>query len=168
VERIDITKRTERFTFNLDSRPRMVVFDKGERILKKLDFPQATEMTVYQLTHSADALARTDAAESLKQKGDSALFEDERRDLIQALSQALMNDSFYGVRAAAASALSEFKNSEAINALLEGTKDADERVRAASVAGVRSINTGADSRDSNFGLLFSIMLEETKESHTES
>jgi aminopeptidase N len=168
VERIDITKRTERFTFNLDSRPRMVVFDRGERILKKLDFPQANEMTVYQLTHSTDALARMDAAEGLKERGDSALFEDERRGIIQALSQALKSDSFYGVRAAAASALSKFKSDEAMNALLEGTKDADERVRAASVAGVRSINPVAASGDSNFGLLFSILFEESKEAHTES
>jgi aminopeptidase N len=163
TERIDITRRTERFTFTLDSRPRMVVFDKGERALKKLDFPQPSEMTAYQLTHSTDALARMDAAESLKQKGDGTLFEDERREIIQALSRALMNDSFYGVRAAAASALTRFKSDEAMNALLEGTKDSDARVRAASVTGLRSINTVAASESHTLKLLFSVLFGESEE-----
>jgi aminopeptidase N len=168
TERIDITKRTERFTFNLDSRPRMVVFDKGERVLKKLDFPQSSEMTAYQLTHSTDAIARINAADSLKQRGDSALFEDERQEIIRALSQALMHDSFYGVRAAAASTLTQFKSSEAMNALLEGTKDADARVREASVAGLRNINNGEASESHALKLLFSILFDESKEAPAES
>jgi aminopeptidase N len=168
LERIDITKRTERFTFKLDSRPRMIVFDKGERVLKKLDFPQPGEMTVFQLTNSTDAIARIEAAERLARAGDSALFEDERRDMIQALRQALTLDSFYGVRAAAASALTQFKSSEAMNALIEGTKDRDGRVREAAIAGLRNINTNEASRSPTLKLVFSILFGASEEAKEES
>lgn len=168
TERIDITKRTERFTFKLDSRPRMVVFDKGERILKKLDFPQPGEMTVFQLQNSTDAIARIIAAEHLKEMGDAALFEDERRERIEALRHALTRDSFYGVRAAAASALAKFKSSEAMNALLEGTKDRDSRVRAAAIDGIKDTNVVEDSESPTLKLLFLILFGETKEAPAES
>ena len=41
TERIEINERHQRFTFKLDSKPLKINFDKDERILKKLDFPQA-------------------------------------------------------------------------------------------------------------------------------
>jgi aminopeptidase N len=163
TERIDITKRTERFSFKLDGRPRMIVFDKGERVLKRLDFPQPGEMTVFQLTNSTDAIARINAAESLKRAGDAALFRDERREAIQALRRALTQDSFYGVRAAAASALTEFKSGEALNALIEGTKDRDERVRSASIAALRNFKADEDSRSPTLKLVFAILFGENKE-----
>jgi aminopeptidase N len=166
-ERIDITKRAERFSFKLDSRPRMIVFDKGERTLKKLDFPQPGEMTVFQLTNSTDAIARITAAEKLKQRGDTALFNDERREAIKALRQALAHDSFYGVRAAAASALTEFKSSEVTNALMEGTKDRDARVRAASIAALQNINADEDSRSPTLQLVFSILYAKSEEAPAE-
>jgi uncharacterized protein YhaN len=43
----------------------MIRFDKDSRILKTLDFPQSTAMLSYQLTHSADAVGRIEAAEAL-------------------------------------------------------------------------------------------------------
>lgn len=167
-ERVDITKRTERFTFKLDGRPRMIVFDKGERVLKKLDFPQPGEMTVFQLTHSTDAIARITAAENLKQRGDTALFADERREAIQALRRALMNDSFYSVRAASASALSVFKSSEAISALIEATKDVDARVRAAAMGSLQSINADEEARSPTLKLVFSILFPQKAEAEAQS
>jgi aminopeptidase N len=65
TEKIEITKRKERFTFQLDGKPLMIRFDKGARILKKLDFPQPASMLKYQLTHSSDAIGRMEAAEAL-------------------------------------------------------------------------------------------------------
>jgi aminopeptidase N len=41
TEHIEITERHQRFTFKLDSKPLKINFDKDERILKKLDFPQS-------------------------------------------------------------------------------------------------------------------------------
>jgi aminopeptidase N len=65
TERIEITQRSQRFSFKLDGKPMMIRFDKGERILKKIDFPQPAAMLKYQLTHSSDAHGRTEAVEAL-------------------------------------------------------------------------------------------------------
>ena len=40
TKHIEINERHQRFTFKLDSKPLKINFDKDERILKKLDFPQ--------------------------------------------------------------------------------------------------------------------------------
>ncbi|HUQ31565.1 MAG TPA: M1 family aminopeptidase [Pyrinomonadaceae bacterium] len=65
TESIEITRRTQRFTFQLDGKPLMIRFDKGARILKKVDFPQPASMLKYQLTHSSDSIGRSEAAETL-------------------------------------------------------------------------------------------------------
>jgi len=65
TERIEITQRSQRFVFKLDGKPLMIRFDKGARILKKLDFPQPASMLKYQLTHSSDSIGRIEAAEAL-------------------------------------------------------------------------------------------------------
>jgi aminopeptidase N len=67
TERIEITQRSQRFTFKLDGKPLMIRFDKGARILKKVDFQQPASMLKYQLAHSSDAAGRTEAAEALAQ-----------------------------------------------------------------------------------------------------
>jgi aminopeptidase N len=65
TERVDITERNQRFTFKLDGQLQMIRFDKGERYLKKLDFPQPAARLKYQLTHSSDVFGRIEAAERL-------------------------------------------------------------------------------------------------------
>ncbi len=167
TERIDITKRSESYTFKLDGRPRTVVFDKGERVLKSLDYPQSPEMTVYKLRESEDAMARTDAARSLSGMSGS-LSEAEKRRIIRALRLALSGDSFYGVRLEAAQALARFKSADALNALIEGTKDVDARVRTASLAGLQNINPVEEARNSALGLLFSIIYPQKGEEEQEA
>ena len=65
TERVEVTERTQRFTFQLDGKPLMIRFDKGARILKKVEFPQPASMLKYQLAHSSDAIGRMEAAEAL-------------------------------------------------------------------------------------------------------
>ena len=65
TERIEVTARTQRFTFQLDGKPLMIRFDKGARLLKMINFPQPTSMLKYQLAHSADVIGRLEAAEAL-------------------------------------------------------------------------------------------------------
>ena len=67
TERIEITQRAQRFTFQLDGKPLMIRFDKGEKILKKLDFPRSRAMLAYQMQHSADLIGRREAAAALAQ-----------------------------------------------------------------------------------------------------
>ena len=74
TERIEITQRSQRFTFKLDGKPLMIRFDKGARILKKLDFPQPASMLKYQLTHSSDSIGRIEAAQALSRLSDRESF----------------------------------------------------------------------------------------------
>jgi aminopeptidase N len=163
IERIDITKRTERFTFKLDARPRMVVFDRGERVLKKLDFPQPREMMVFQLAHSTNPIARLEAAESLTELIKGSLSKEGRKEAFQALKEALRNDSFYGVREVAASAVAKFRSGEAMNALIEGTKDKDPRVRKAALAGLQDNNAVVDVRSPLLKLVFAVLFSAPSE-----
>ncbi|HEX8847893.1 MAG TPA: DUF3458 domain-containing protein, partial [Pyrinomonadaceae bacterium] len=55
TEEIEINQRSQRFTFKLESKPLLIHFDKGERILKKLDFPQPAARVAYKLAHGSDA-----------------------------------------------------------------------------------------------------------------
>ena len=65
TERIEITQRSQRFTFQLDGKPLMIRFDKGAKVLKQIVFPQPASMLKYQLTHSSDVIGRVEAAEAL-------------------------------------------------------------------------------------------------------
>jgi aminopeptidase N len=75
TERIEITQRRQRFTFKLDGKPLMIRFDKGARILKKLDFPQPASMLKYQLAHSSDSIGRIEAAEALSRLSNRCSFD---------------------------------------------------------------------------------------------
>jgi aminopeptidase N len=66
TERIEITQRSQHFNFQLDGRPLMIRFDKGEKILKKLDFPRSIAMLTYQMRNSTDMAGRREAAAQLK------------------------------------------------------------------------------------------------------
>ena len=52
TEHILINERQQRFTFKIDSKPTTINFDKDERILKKLDFPQQTPRPAFQVSGS--------------------------------------------------------------------------------------------------------------------
>ena len=169
IERIDITKRVERFTFKVDSRPRMIVFDRGERVLKKLDFPQPRPMQVFQLSNSTNPIARLEAAESLSDGAGNALSKDEKNELYRVMRDALKNDSFYAVRAIAAAYVSKFRSSDAMSALIEGAKDKDARVSKVAVAGLQTHNAVVDSRSPILSLVFSVLFTppgEVAESHS--
>jgi aminopeptidase N len=76
AEHVEINARTQHFTFKLDGKPLMIRFDKRSGIIKKLDFPQPSEMVAYQLTHSTDKAGLREAAEAMarikRAKGESA------------------------------------------------------------------------------------------------
>jgi aminopeptidase N len=108
TESIEITQREQRFTFKLDGKPLMIRFDKGERILKKLDFPQPAAMLSYQLFNSSDAVGRIEAVEALERLVSHQPAQSASPEVIAALRQARDCDPFDGVRAAASTALNHF------------------------------------------------------------
>lgn len=139
TEKIEITGREQSFTFSMDGEPRMIRFDKDSRILKTLDFPQSTAMLSYQLTHSADAVGRIEAAEALAHAATKqASLGEEKNPVIEALRQAVTTDSFYGVRVAAANTLARLSHEDrAADALVASVHDKDSRVRAAVIGALK-------------------------------
>jgi aminopeptidase N len=113
TERIEITERHQKFTFKLDGKPLLIRFDKGERILKKLDFPQPTARLAYQLSHSSDAIGRLEAVEALASKAKRIKLDS---NVIAALRRSAARDSYDGVRAASSSLLKQVSSLTAKNA----------------------------------------------------
>jgi aminopeptidase N len=84
-------------------------------------------MLRYQLAHDADTLGRIEAANALGDEGDD--------ESVAALKQCLFNDAFWGVRAAAATALGTIGNEATQTILLQALAELDamqySRVRSA-------------------------------------
>jgi len=108
--RIFIEKAEQDFYFPCDCRPKLVIFDKHNRIIKLMHFPRSSQELAYQLTHDDDVMGRVRAARELSSyKGE---------DTVRILGEAVMRDDFYGVRMAAAVSLGEIGSESARQALL--------------------------------------------------
>ena len=106
-----VEKAEQEFYFPCETKPLMVVFDKGHRVFKLLRFPKSQQELLYQLQHDDDVLGRARAAREL-----AAYQNDEVR---QALQTVLIGNDFRAVRMAAAISLGEFKSQETRRALRE-------------------------------------------------
>ncbi|HEX4204672.1 MAG TPA: M1 family aminopeptidase [Ktedonobacteraceae bacterium] len=117
----------QNFYFPLEQEPLMVRFDPDGWLLKTLKFERSATMLRYQLANDADVLGRIEAAEELGNRSDP--------DSVAALMQALHNDSFWGVRVAAAQALATIGSTETQDALIAALQTLDakqfSRVRTA-------------------------------------
>jgi aminopeptidase N len=95
---IEVSKADETFTFRADGAPLMVVFDKGDQILKSVEFKKDPALLMYQLKNAEAMTDRADAAVALGDVKDNA-------DAVTALGEAAQHDPFWGVRAEALKAL---------------------------------------------------------------
>jgi aminopeptidase N len=112
-------KDTAIFTFPADSAPRMVLFDKGDHVLKSIEFHKEKREWLYQLKNALDLADRADAITGLaKLKGDD--------EVVAALNNALLNDKAWGIRANAADALGQLGGSTASKQLLDALNTAKE------------------------------------------
>lgn len=123
AHRVTISEKTQTFQWGVNSIPLMVRFDPNDYILKKLDFARSISELTYQLGQDPDITGRIRAAEEI---GKLSHDPENARPLVKALAE----DPFYGVRTAAAKALSHFKSDEAKDALLAALKDKKSAVRA--------------------------------------
>ncbi|HEY6409460.1 MAG TPA: M1 family metallopeptidase, partial [Ktedonobacteraceae bacterium] len=103
------------FYIPLEREPLMVRFDPEGWLLKTLKFERSMKMMRYQLAHDGDVLGRIEAAEALGEDGSA--------ESIEALKTALFNDTFWGVRAAAAEALGVIGTERTQAMLLEGLQE---------------------------------------------
>ena len=103
---IQISKATQSFEFPVDEPPLMVVFDKGDKILKSVEFRKDPALLAYQLKHGETVPDRADAAFALGAAKDNPV-------AITALGDAAQHDPFWGVRVEALRALGRIGGSEA-------------------------------------------------------
>lgn len=119
---IHVTAVTEDFYFPLESAPELVRLDPGYTLLAKIHFSIPTPMLYAQLADKNDLIGRLLAIEQLADRRD--------KESVAKLKQTLDNDAFYGARVEAARALRAIHSDEALEALLDSTKQSDARVRS--------------------------------------
>ena len=128
VHQVVIDAPEKEFSFKVDSKPLIVNFDRGNHIIKQINFPRADDELSYQALHDSDSTGRIRAIDELAAHKTPLGS--------QALVQAAQSDAFWGVRNEAVTALSALKDDAAKQALIQATKDKDSRVRRAAVNGL--------------------------------
>ncbi|MFZ3214588.1 MAG: M1 family aminopeptidase [Candidatus Acidiferrales bacterium] len=123
---IEVSKAEETFTLPADSAPRMVLFDKGDEILKSVEFKKDAAALIYQLKNAEAVTDRADAAVALGDIKDNS-------DVLAALSDAAQHDPFWGVRAESLKALGNIGGSGAEKQILTAVNDPKPWVRQVAV-----------------------------------
>jgi aminopeptidase N len=109
---IAVSKDAETFLLPADSTPLMVLFDKGGRILKSVEFHKEKKEWLYQLKNASELADRAEAVQALaKLKNDD--------EAVAALGSALNTDKAWGLRDIAADALGRVGNAAAGKELLD-------------------------------------------------
>ncbi len=124
--RVMIEDADEEFSFPAYQQPQLVIFDKGNHLLKKADQKKTEEEWIFQLQNATDAVDRLHASEELRWIVDKPRVKD-------ALTKAMLEDRFWGVRREAAWALGDAREVTG-DSLIVAYGDRDARVRAAVVA----------------------------------
>ena len=131
-----IDKASQEFYFNCPSKPKMVLVDKDDIILKTLSFSKSTDELLYQLEH-ANTMSRARAAMALgKQSGEDRV--------VDAITAVALGDEHFELRRKAAAALGAVANDAAREALLQVLEVDEARVRLAAAAALRYCKTDDD------------------------
>ena len=121
-------KESEAFSFSLAERPRTVVLDPRDVILKSVTYHKPAEEWIWQLEHGSRVVARAEAVEMLGGISTPAV--------VAALERAGTNDAFFGIRADAARALARIATEDTRPVLLKMLGDKETAVREAAAAGL--------------------------------
>jgi len=109
--RFELAEKRQTFFFPLSREPEQIIFDPGKPTLAQVKFEKPAPVWQAELADATAAIDRIDAARALGKIGS--------RRAIDALARALREDSFWGVRAAAADALGAARTSRARQALVD-------------------------------------------------
>jgi aminopeptidase N len=123
---IEVSKADETFTFPVDGPPLMVLFDKGDRILKSVDFQKSPEEWMRQLKTASDVPDRADAASALGNFKDNEA-------AVNALGEAAQHDRFWGVRQEALRSLGRINSQPARKQILAAHSNEQPWVRVVAV-----------------------------------
>ncbi len=119
---VTVDKAEQDFYFPCETRPRQVIFDKGERLIKAMRFRKSSQELIRQMIESDDVMSRLRAAREL------AAFTG--RETVEHLHRKVTSDDFYGVRMAAAISLGEIGDESSIEAVIDACRSCDDpRVR---------------------------------------
>ncbi len=121
------------FYFPLSEKPNFISFDVGNNYLKTVFLEYPVPELKAQLEFDPDPISRTYAATALAKKGGL--------EAVKALSAALKNDPFWGVRAEVAKQLVEIKLEQAFDGLVAGLQDENALVRRSVVEALAKIKT---------------------------
>jgi aminopeptidase N len=140
IHRVWIDKSEKEFTFDVDSKPLIINFDRGNYLIKQVKFERSDDELAYQLLHDTDVMGRVLAAIELRSRTtDSAA---------KALAEAGLRDVFWGVRVEAVKGLTAFKTDSSRASLIEATKDKDSRIRREAIQGLGTL------KDANLADMF--------------
>ncbi len=123
---IEVSKAEETFSFPVNGAPLMVLFDKGDKILKSLDFQKTPEEWIRQLQTAQDVPDRGDAAFALGNIHDNEA-------VANALGDAPLHDKFWGVREEALRSLGRINSQPARKHVLAALSNEQPWVRATAV-----------------------------------
>ncbi|NEP17670.1 MAG: M1 family metallopeptidase, partial [Leptolyngbya sp. SIO4C1] len=130
---VRVHEREQALYFPLEQKPDFISFDVGNHFLKTVSLEYPVKELKAQLKHDPDPISRMYAAEALAKKGSL--------EVVEALTQALKQDTFWGVRAEVAEQLAKIQLDQAVDGLLKGLKDKHSKVRRAVVEALAEIKT---------------------------
>ena len=125
---IEVSKAEETFTLAADSAPFMVVFDKGDKVLKTLDFKRDAAALIYQLKNGETVPDRAEAAATLATPGIR-----DGSGVVAALGEAAQHDPFWGVRSESLRTLGRIGGADASKQILGAVNDEKPWVREVAV-----------------------------------
>ncbi len=123
---IEVSKAEETFTLPADGAPLMVLFDKGDNVLKSVEFKKDALASIYQLTNAETVPDRADAAVALGEMRDDP-------QVVAALGYAALHDRFWGIRVESLKALGKIGGGAAEKQILAALNDDAPWVRKAAV-----------------------------------
>ena len=123
---IVVSKEDETFTLPADSAPLMVIFDKGDNVLKSVEFKKGAPELIYQLVNAETVPDRADAAVALGEMRDDPA-------VVKALGYAALHDRFWGVRVESLKALGKIGGNGAEKQILAALTNEEPWVRKAAV-----------------------------------
>ncbi|PSB06976.1 aminopeptidase, partial [filamentous cyanobacterium CCP2] len=130
---VRIHEREQAFYFPLTQKPSFISFDVDNPILKTVTLEYPVAELKAQLQHDPDPISRIYAAEALAKKGGL--------EAVKALSAALQQEPFWGVRTEVAKQLASVKLDQAVEGLTAGLKDTHPKVRRAVVDALAKLKT---------------------------
>ena len=126
---IEVSQAEETFALPSASAPLDVIFDKGDKVLKSVEFKKDAPALIYQLKNAQDVPDRADAAVALGILGQAK----DSPEVIAALGYAAQHDPFWGIRSESLKALGKIGGPDSEKQIMAALSDEAPWVREVAV-----------------------------------